>query len=69
MDSNMLIRTALDDNRGLDNLLNKGEKLTNGLEIVGNGMNEQEARLNTFLRKAGRLIDARRRRAILQKHP
>ena len=32
-------------------------------------MNEQEARLDTFLHKAGQLIDARRRRAILQKHP
>ena len=68
MDSKMLIRTTSDDYRDLDILLNKVEKLTNGLEIVGNGMNEQEARLDTFLHKAGQLIDARRRRAILQKH-
>ena len=68
MDSKMLIRTTLYAKRDLDILLNKVEKVTNGLETVGNDMNGQEARLYTSLNKVGQLIDPRRRRAILQKH-
>ena len=68
MDSKMLIRTTSNDNRDLGIVLNKVEKLTNGLETVGNDMNEQEARLDTLLNKVVQLIYPRRRRAILQKH-
>ena len=57
MHSKMLSRTNSNDDRDLDILINKVEKLTNGLEIVGNDMNEQEARLDTFLSKIGQLID------------
>lgn len=45
------------DNREFDLLLEKVERLNNGLERVGIDMNEQEARLNAFLKKVSQAID------------
>ena len=56
-DSKMLISTTSNNNRDLDLLLNKVDKLTDSLVIVRDDMNEQEARLDTFLSKIGQLID------------
>ena len=39
------------DNRDLDLLLDKVQRLSNGLERVGSDMNEQEARFDAFLKK------------------
>ena len=47
----LLKSTNSSDNRNFDLLLDKVERLSNGLERVGNDMNEQEARFDAFLKK------------------
>ena len=52
----MLRSTNSSNNREFDSLLDKVERLSNGLERVGSDINEQEARLDAFLKRVDQII-------------
>ena len=56
-DSSMLGSTTSNTNRDLGLLLDKANELTDSLVVVRSDINEQEARLDTFLGRIGQLID------------
>ncbi|KAK0510516.1 hypothetical protein JMJ35_006948 [Cladonia borealis] len=56
-DSSMLSSTTSNTNRELGHLLDKANELTDSLVVVRSDINEQEARLDTFLGRIGQLID------------